>query len=266
MNLSESQIQRYSRHLLLPEIGGSGQRRLMSGSVLIVGIGGLGSPAALYLAAAGVGVLGVMDSDAVELSNLQRQVIHSTEDIGVPKVKSAAARIRALNPEIRVKEHGYRLTAANAAEVVSEYDFVLDGTDNFESKFLLADACHAAGTPYTHAGVLQFDGQLMTVKPGETACYRCAFNAPPPEGAVPSCSQAGVLGVVAGVIGTLQATEALKFLLDQGALTTDRLLVYNALQGTFRTVPLRKNPECPLCGTHPTVSNPPKQTSEENHG
>lgn len=266
MSLSESQIQRYSRHLLLSEIGGAGQDRLMAGRVLIVGVGGLGSPAALYLAAAGVGVLGVMDADEVELSNLQRQVIHGTDDIGVPKVESAAARLRSLNPEVGVETHGCRLTAANAEETVSGYDFVIDGTDNFASKFLVADACHVAATPYCHAGVLRFEGQLMTVKPGETACYRCAFGAPPPEGTVPSCSQAGVLGVVAGVIGTLQATEALKFLLEQGQLITDQLLVYNALEAAFRTVALRRNPEGPLCGAHPTVPAPSARTIEDNHG
>lgn len=266
MSLSESQIQRYSRHLLLSEIGVTGQRKLMAGRVLIVGVGGLGSPAALYLAAAGVGVLGVMDADEVELSNLQRQVIHGTDDIGVPKVESAAARMRALNPEVRVETHACRLTDANAEKIVSEYDFVIDGTDNFTAKFLVADACHFTNTPYSHAGVLRFEGQLMTVKPGETACYRCAFRAPPPAGAVPSCSQAGVLGVVAGVIGTLQASEAMKFILEQGKLLTDQLLVYNALEATFRTVAMRKNPECPLCGTHPTVPAPSARIIEDKHG
>ncbi len=254
MNLTDSQIERYSRHLLLPEVGGKGQEKLLAGRVLLVGAGGLGSPAALYLAAAGVGTLGLMDADVVDLSNLQRQIAHATPDIGRPKVDSAAAKIQALNPDVAVRTHRERLTAANARAILCDYDFVIDGTDNFASKFLVADACHFAGKPYSHAGILKFDGQTMTVLPGQTACYRCVFNAPPPPGSVPSCSQAGVLGVLAGVMGTLQATEALKFLLGQGELLTDRLLVYQALRAAFRTVPLKRNSRCPLCGTTPTIT------------
>ena len=254
MTLNEQQIERYSRHIILPEVGGKGQERLLNGKVLLVGAGGLGAPAAMYLAAAGVGTIGVIDADVVDLTNLQRQVIHFTDDIGTAKVESAAAKMQAINPDVRVEKHRARLTAANALEILSEYDFVIDGTDNFASKFLVADACHFAGKPYTHAGILRFDGQLMTVLPGETACYRCVFKAPPPEGAVPSCSQAGVLGVLAGVIGTLQATEAVKFILDQGKLFTDSLLVYNALEANFRKVALKKNPDCPLCGENPKIT------------
>lgn len=254
MNLSEEQIERYSRHIILPEVGGKGQAKLLAGKILLVGAGGLGSPAGLYLAAAGIGTIGVIDADVVELSNLQRQVIHFTSDLGQPKVKSAAAKMRAINPDVRVKSYHQRLTAANALDILADYDFVIDGTDNFPSKFLVADACHFAGKPYSHAGILRFDGQTMTVKPGESACYRCVFNGPPPAGAVPSCSQAGVLGVLAGVIGTLQATEAIKFLLGQGKLLTDALLVYNALEMSFRKVALKRNPSCPLCGEHPTIT------------
>jgi molybdopterin/thiamine biosynthesis adenylyltransferase len=235
-------------------VGGKGQARLLAGKVLLVGAGGLGSPAALYLAAAGVGTLGLIDGDKVDLSNLQRQVIHFTADLGTPKVASAAAKMRAINPDVRVRTYEERLTAANALAILRDYDFVIDGTDNFPSKFLVADACHFAGKPYSHAGILRFDGQTMTVKPGETACYRCVFNAPPPPGAVPSCSQAGVLGVLAGVIGTLQAAEAAKFLLEQGELLTNSLLVYNALKVSFRRVPLKRNPNCPLCGAAPTIT------------
>ncbi len=254
MNLTESQIERYSRHIILPEVGGKGQGKLLAGKVLLVGAGGLGSPAGLYLAAAGVGTIGLMDGDVVDLSNLQRQIAHATADLGTAKVDSAAAKLRAINPDVTVRTYLERLTAANALDVLRDYDFVIDGTDNFASKFLVADACHFAGKPYSHAGILRFDGQLITVHPGVSACYRCIFNAPPPPGAVPSCSQAGVLGVVAGVIGTLQATEAIKFLLDQGELLTDKILVYDALRAAFRQVPLKRNPKCPLCGESPTIT------------
>lgn len=254
MNLTEAQIERYSRHIILSEVGGKGQEKLLGGKVLLVGAGGLGSPAGLYLAAAGVGTIGVIDADVVDVTNLQRQVIHFTADLGKPKVDSAAAKMRAINPDVNVVTYHARLTAANALEILADYDFVIDGTDNFPSKFLVADACHFSGTPYSHAGILRFDGQIMSVLPGESACYRCVFTAPPPKGAVPSCSQAGVLGVLAGVIGTLQATEAVKFLLGQGELLTDSLLVYNALKTNFRKVGLKRNPNCPLCGQHPTIT------------
>ena len=254
MGLNEEQIERYSRHIILPEVGGKGQEKLLAGKVLLVGAGGLGSPAGLYLAAAGIGTIGVIDADAVDLTNLQRQVIHFTDDLGKPKVESAAAKMQAINPDVQVKTYRERLTSDNALTILSDYDFVIDGTDNFPSKFLVADACHFAAKPYSHAGILRFDGQIMTVKPGATVCYRCVFNAPPPAGAVPSCSQAGVLGVLAGVIGTLQATEAVKFLLQQGKLLTDTLLVYNALEMTFRKVTLKRNPSCPLCGGNPSIT------------
>jgi molybdopterin/thiamine biosynthesis adenylyltransferase len=253
MNLTDSQIERYSRHILLPEVGGQGQEKLLAGRVLLVGAGGLGCPAGLYLAAAGVGTLGIMDADVVDLSNLQRQIAHATPDIGRPKVDSAAEKFRALNPDVTIQSYRERLTAANALAILCDYDFVIDGTDNFASKFLVADACHFAGKPYAHAGILKFDGQLMTVRPGVTTCYRCVFTAPPPAGAVPSCSQAGVLGVLAGVMGTLQATEAIKFLLGQGDLLTNHLLIYQALRASFRNIPLKRNPKCPLCGEAPTI-------------
>jgi molybdopterin-synthase adenylyltransferase len=254
VNLTEAQIERYSRHIILSEVGGKGQEKLLAGKVLLVGAGGLGSPAGLYLAAAGVGTIGVIDADVVDVTNLQRQVIHFTADLGKPKVASAAAKMQAINPDVNVVTYHARLTAANALEILADYDFVIDGTDNFPSKFLVADACHFTGTPYSHAGILRFDGQIMSVLPGESACYRCVFNAPPPKGAVPSCSQAGVLGVLAGVVGTLQATEAVKFLLGQGDLLTDSLLVYNALKTSFRKVGLKRNSNCPLCGEHPTIT------------
>ncbi len=254
MNLTEAQIERYSRQILLPEVGGRGQEKLLAGRILLVGVGGLGSPAGLYLAAAGVGTLGLMDGDVVDLSNLQRQVAHATRDIGKAKVESASETFKAINPDISVRLYRERLSAANALDILKDYDFVIDGTDNFTSKFLVADACHFAGKPYSHAGILRFDGQIMTVQPGESACYRCVFNAPPPPGAVPSCSQAGVLGVVAGVMGTLQAAEAIKFLLGRGDLLTGKILVYDALRSTFRQVPLKRNPKCPLCGEAPVIT------------
>jgi adenylyltransferase/sulfurtransferase len=254
VSLTEAQIERYSRHIILPEVGGRGQERLLAGRVLLVGAGGLGSPAGLYLAAAGVGTIGIVDADRVDLSNLQRQIIHSTGDVGRLKVESAAARINALNPDVQVRTYPQRLTAATALPILGEYDFVIDGTDSFASKFLVADACHFTGKPYAHAGILRFDGQMLTVLPGQTACYRCVFRQPPPAGVVPSCSQAGVLGVLAGVLGTLQATEALKFLLGEGRLLTDRMLVYSALDLCFREVPLQRNPRCPLCGGTPRIT------------
>lgn len=254
MNLTAEQVERYSRHIILSEIGGTGQEKLLAGKVLLVGAGGLGSPAALYLAAAGVGTIGVVDDDKVDMTNLQRQILHGTADIGQPKVESAAASMERINPDVEVKTYSERLTAANAMAIMGEYDFILDGTDNFAAKFLVADACHFAGKPYSHAGILRFDGQTMTVKPGDSACYRCVFKAPPPEGAVPSCSQAGVVGVLAGVIGTIQAAEAVKFLLGKGELLTNELLVYNALKTQFRKVGLKRDPDCPICGELPTIT------------
>ncbi len=254
MSLNDEQIERYSRHIILPEVGGAGQERLLAGSVLIVGAGGLGSPAALYLAAAGVGHIGLIDADEVDLSNLQRQVIHTTADIGRPKIVSASEKMNKINPDVKVTTIKQRLTAENALDIIKDYQFIIDGTDNFPSKFLVADACHFAGKPYSHAGILRFSGQTITVVPGHSACYRCLFQRPPPLNAVPSCSQAGVLGVLAGVMGCLQATEAVKYLLNKGKLLTDNLLVYDALEMSFRKVPLKKNKNCPLCGENPAIT------------
>lgn len=254
MNLTEQQIERYSRHIILPEVGGKGQAKLLGGRILIVGAGGLGSPAALYLAAAGVGVLGLADGDVVDLTNLQRQIAHATADLGRAKVESAAARCRAINPDVNVRLHAEHLRADNALDILKDYDFVIDGTDNFAAKFLVADACHFAGKPYAHAGILRFEGQAMTVIPGRTGCYRCLFREPPPPGAVPSCSQAGVLGVLAGIVGTIQAAEALKFLLGIGDLLANRLLVFDALKMTFRQVAFKRNAACPLCGDSPSIT------------
>ncbi|GFO69249.1 adenylyltransferase [Geomonas limicola] len=254
MKLTEDQITRYSRHILLKEVGGKGQQKLLNGRVLIIGAGGLGAPIALYLAAAGVGTIGIADADNVDLSNLQRQVIHFTPDIGKPKVLSAREKMIAINPELNVVTYDTWVTAENIAGMIAEYDFVIDGTDNFAAKFLINDACVLAGKPYSHGGILQFDGQTMTVLPGQSPCYRCIFPEPPPKDAIPTCSQAGVIGVLPGVLGTLQATEAIKYLLGAGDLLTGRLLTYSALRMKFREIPIKQSAKCPICGEHPSIS------------
>jgi molybdopterin/thiamine biosynthesis adenylyltransferase len=252
--LTEEQIQRYSRHIMLKEVGGKGQQKLFDGKVLIIGAGGLGAPIALYLAAAGVGTIGIADADEVDLSNLQRQVIHFTSDVGKPKVYSAGEKMREINPDITVNTYKEWISAANVGRIIAGYDFVIDGTDNFAAKFLINDACVLAGKPYSHGGILQFDGQTITVKPKESACYRCIFPEPPPKDAIPTCSQAGVIGVLPGVLGSIQATEAIKFLLGKGDLLTGRLLTYNALRMKFREVPLKRKETCPVCGDNPTIT------------
>ncbi|HEV7368420.1 molybdopterin-synthase adenylyltransferase MoeB [Arenibaculum sp.] len=254
MDFTETEIERYARHILLPEVGGTGQRRLLEARVLVVGAGGLGAPLLMYLAAAGVGTLGVVDHDTVDLSNLQRQVIHDTGGLGRPKVDSAAERIRALNPDVRVSAFAERLTPANALDLVSSFDVVADGTDNFATRFLLNDACFLAGRTLVSAALLRFDGQLSTFKAHLGAphpCYRCLYPEPPPRGLIPSCSEAGVLGALAGTIGCLQATEVLKEILGIGTGLSGRLLMVDALDVAFRTVRLPRDPDCPLCGTRP---------------
>ena len=251
---TEEQINRYSRHILLKEVGGKGQKKLLDGKVLVIGAGGLGSPIALYLAAAGVGTIGLADADEVDLSNLQRQVIHFTPDVGKPKVLSAKEKMEAMNPDVTVRPYQSWVTADNIADIIKDYDFVIDGTDNFAAKFLINDACVLANKPYSHGGILQFDGQTMTVVPGDSACYRCIFPEPPPQEVIPTCSQAGVIGVLPGVLGTIQATEAIKFLLGAGELLTDRLMTYNALRMRFREIAIRKNAKCPICGENPSIT------------
>ncbi len=253
-DFTEEQLERYSRHIILQDIGVEGQARISEAKVLIIGAGGLGSPAALYLAAAGVGTIGIADADQVDLSNLQRQVIHFTRDVGRRKVESAAEKMRAINPDITVKTYDEYLRAANIAQIIGGYDFVIDGTDNFAAKFLINDACVLAGKPFSHGGILRFHGQTMTVAPGRAVCYRCVFPAPPPAGAVPTCSQAGVLGAVAGILGTIQATEFLKFATQVGTLLTNALLVFDAKTMNFRKVELRPNRKCPICGEQPTIT------------
>jgi molybdopterin/thiamine biosynthesis adenylyltransferase len=252
-SFTSEQLQRYSRHILLKEVGEEGQRKLLEGRVLIIGAGGLGSPAALYLAAAGVGTIGIVDSDTVDISNLHRQVIHNSKDIGRAKVVSAREKMEGINPDVRVVSRQTRIDASNILPLIGKYDFVIDATDNFSAKFLINDACVLAGKAFSHAGVLGFSGQTMTVKPGESTCYRCIFTNPPPAGSVPSCAEVGVLGVLPGIIGAIQAAEAIKFLSGVGDLLTGRLLMFDAQEMFFRNVPIGKNPHCPICGNNPTI-------------
>ena len=250
---TEEQIERYSRHILLPEVGGVGQRKLLDARVLIVGAGGLGSPVGLYLAAAGVGTIGIVDCDAVDTSNLQRQVLHTTRDVGRRKCLSAQEAMEAINPDVRVIPHDLRLTSENTLALLADYDLVVDGTDNFPTRYLLNDACVLTGKPLSHAGILRFEGQVTTILPGQGPCYRCLYPEPPPPGLVPSCQEAGILGATAGVIGTLQATEVLKLILGIGDPLAGRLLLYDALDMAFRTVRIARNPACPICGEAPTI-------------
>lgn len=251
---TDARIARYSRHILLENFGEAGQEKLWSARVLLIGLGGLGSPAALYLAAAGVGTLGLADADRVELSNLQRQIIHGTPDIGRLKVESAADHIRALNPEVKLQLYPQFINASNIGPILRGYDFVIDGTDSFVSKFLINDACVLAGKPFSHGGILRFQGQTMTVVPGKSPCYRCLFDGPPPADSVFTCANTGVLGAIAGMLGTIQAAEAIKCVTGTGELLTNGLLTFDALKMRFRTVPLKHNPRCPLCGDHPTIT------------
>ncbi len=253
MNFTEEQIYRYSRNIILKEVGGEGQKKLLEAKVLVIGAGGLGSPILLYLAAAGVGTLGIVDSDVVDLSNLQRQIIHFTPDINKPKVDSAKAKIEQLNPDVKIITYNERLTSKNIKEIISNYDFIIDGTDNFPTKFLVNDACVMLKKAYSHAGILRFDGQTFTYTPGNM-CYRCIFKEPPPKGVVPTCSEAGILGAVAGVIGSIQAVEALKYILNKDDLLTNRLLTFNALNSSFREIKLKKNENCIVCGKNPTIT------------
>jgi molybdopterin/thiamine biosynthesis adenylyltransferase len=254
MEFTETYLERYSRHILLQDVGVEGQAKLSAAKVLVIGAGGLGAPAGLYLAAAGIGTIGILDHDVVDLSNLQRQVIHFTKDIDVPKVESAKEKMLAINPELTVKTYQKYLCADNIMNLIKGYDFVLDGVDNFPTKFLINDACVMAGIPFSHGGILRFDGQTMTVVPGKSACYRCVFRTPPPPDAVPTCSQAGVLGAIAGMLGTIQATETLKYITGVGDLLTNTLLSFDAKAMTFRRVPLKRQPDCPVCGTEPSIT------------
>ena len=255
-SFSNEQLERYSRHIILREVGVKGQDRLLKASVLIIGAGGLGAPAAMYLASAGVGVLVIADADAVELSNLQRQIIHGTPDIGKPKAESARASMERINPEIKVNAYQTYVSAANVMDLMADYDFVIDGTDNFAAKFLINDACVIARKPFSHAGIIRFQGQLFTYVPGNGPCYRCIFDSPHPQDAVPTCSQAGVIGAMGGVIGSLQAMEAVKFITGAGNLLTGSLLTCDALRMEFRKVRLHRRRECQVCGDRPSITAP----------
>ncbi len=267
LDFSEDEIARYSRHILLPDVGGIGQAKLRDAKVLLVGAGGLGSPLVLYLAAAGIGTIGLVDDDLVDLSNLQRQVAHTTAALGQPKVKSAAAAALAINPNVRIIGHQTRLAADNVLGIIAQYDIICDGTDNFPTRFLLADACVLGRRTLVSAAVLRFEGQLAIFKPHAgpaCPCYRCLFPTPPPEGLVPSCAEAGVLGAVTGVMGTLQATEVLKEILGIGETMAGRLLIWDALATRFRTIRLPRDPHCASCGlagfadlSHHTASTEP---------
>ncbi|MBW2484005.1 MAG: HesA/MoeB/ThiF family protein [Deltaproteobacteria bacterium] len=254
-DFTDSQLERYSRNIVLPEMGLKGQERLLKAKILIIGAGGLGSPAALYLAAAGVGTIGIADYDEVELSNLQRQIAHTTNDINRTKVESAAEKMRAINPDVMVRPHLESLSGDNIREIIKGYDFIIDGSDNFPTKFLINDACIFANIPFSHGGVLRFDGQTMTILPGKSACYRCIFTKPPPQDAVPTCSQAGILGAVAGMLGTIQAAEALKYVLGIGELLTNVLLTFDAKTMEFNKITISKQKNCLICGEKPTITD-----------
>ncbi len=251
--LSAEELARYSRHLVLPEVGVEGQRRLKAARVLVVGAGGLGSPSALYLAAAGVGVLGIVDADQVEFSNLQRQILHSTEAVGTSKVVSAAERIRAVNPGVEVVRHEVRLSSENALQILADYDVILDGSDNFPTRYLLNDACALLGKPDVYGSIYRFDGQASVFWAARGPCYRCLYRDPPPPELVPSCAEGGVLGVLPGIVGSVQALEAIKLILGAGEPLIGRLLLFEALSMRFRELALEKDPDCPLCGTRPSI-------------
>ncbi len=257
-DFTEDQLHRYARHIVMPEVGGTGQVKLLNARVLVIGAGGLGAPLLMYLAAAGVGTLGVVDNDAVELSNLQRQVIHTSERIGVAKTESAEQAIRALNPDIRVISHHERFEADNALGILEGYDVVCDGTDNFATRYLINDACFLAKKPLVSAAMLRFDGQLTTFRAyedGDKPCYRCLFPNAPPEGIIPSCSQAGIFGAIAGVMGSLQAVEVLKEILELGDRLNGTLVIYDALAAEFRRVTYTRDPDCALCGPQATLTD-----------
>ncbi len=252
--LTHEEIRRYSRHLIMPEVGPAGQRKLKQASVLLVGTGGLGAPLALYLAAAGVGHLGLVDFDVVDESNLQRQIIHGVSTLGKPKIESAKARIADMNPLVEVTTYNANLTSDNAFEILEPYDIIIDGTDNFPTRYLVNDACVLLDKPNVYGSIFRFEGQASVFAVKEGPCYRCLYPEPPPPGLVPSCAEGGVLGVLPGLIGTIQATEAIKLIIGQGTPLIGRLLLFDALEMRFRELKLRKNPDCPVCGTHPTVT------------
>ena len=252
--LSNDEILRYSRHLIMPEVGMDGQQKLKAAKVLCIGAGGLGSPLALYLTAAGVGTLGIVDFDVVDYTNLQRQIIHTTNDVGRKKLDSAADKLKALNPFLNLRTFDMKLTSANALELFREFDIVADGTDNFPTRYLVNDACVLTGKPNVYGSIFRFEGQASVFATEDGPCYRCLYPEPPPPGLVPSCAEGGVLGILPGLVGVIQATETIKLILGQGDSLAGRLLLVDALGMKFRELKLRKNPDCPVCGTHRTIT------------
>ena len=252
--LSPSDIQRYARHLIMPEVAMAGQKRLKAAKVLCIGTGGLGSPLSLYLAAAGVGTLGLADFDVVDVSNLQRQIIHFTSDVGRPKIDSAEQKLKAINPDLVVRRHEHSVDSSNALEMFAGYDVIVDGTDNFPTRYLVNDACVLLGKPNVYGSIFRFEGQASVFATEQGPCYRCLYPEPPPPGLVPSCAEGGVLGILPGLVGVIQATEAIKLILGNGEPLIGRLLLVDALNMRFRELKLRKNPDCPVCGAHPTVT------------
>ncbi len=252
-DFSNEQIERYSRHIILKEVGGMGQTKLLESKILLIGAGGLGSPAGLYLAAAGVGTLGFVDDDVVDLSNLQRQILHGVSDIGRLKTESAKDTILEINPDVNVILHSTRITSENAFGILEPYDLIVDGCDNMPTRYLLNDACVMLGKPIVHGSIFQFEGQVTVFYPGKGPCYRCLYPEPPPPGMVPSCQEAGVFGILPGIIGTAQAIEAIKILLDIGESLVGSLLLFNALKMDFKKLKLRQDPQCPVCGEKPTI-------------
>jgi adenylyltransferase/sulfurtransferase len=264
MDFTESQIERYSRQIILREIGGEGQKKILNAKVVIIGAGGLGSPAAYYLAAAGVGKIGIVDSDKADLSNIQRQILHFTKDVGRLKTESAQEKLTAINPDCEVVLHITRINAKNVLDIIGEYDAVINGSDNFPTRYLINDACVINKIPLFEGAVIGFSGQVMTIIPGKTACYRCLYEEPPPPGLIPSCQEAGVLGTIPGVIGLIQATEVVKWILGKGKLLTNRVLIYSALEMEFTELPLKRNEKCPVCGNQPSIKELREDTYTTN--
>ncbi|MEW6201352.1 MAG: molybdopterin-synthase adenylyltransferase MoeB [bacterium] len=254
VEFTEEQIKRYSRHILLPQVGGKGQKKLLASTVLVIGAGGLGSPVIFYLAAAGVGTIGVVDCDVVDMSNLQRQILHSMDGVNQPKTASASETVARLNPDVKVKQHQERLTSENIMGIIEDYDVVVDGCDNFPTRYLVNDACVMQRKPLVHGSVFQFEGQATVFLPGEGPCYRCLYPDPPPPGMVPSCQEAGVLGVLPGLIGLIEATETIKQLLGIGSSLAGRLLLVDGLRMRFREMKVQRSPACPVCGDNPTIT------------
>lgn len=254
VELSAEEIRRYGRHLIMPEVGMEGQKKLKAASVLLIGAGGLGSPVGLYLAAAGIGRIGIVDFDVVDYSNLQRQIMHSTKDVGRPKLDSAKERLEGINPFVKIETHELRLSSENALALFAQYDIVVDGTDNFPTRYLVNDACVLTGKPNVYGSIFRFEGQASVFATNDGPCYRCLYPEPPPPGLVPSCAEGGVLGILPGIIGTIQANETVKLIIGKGDPLIGRLLLFDALKMKFREMKLRKNPECPVCGSHRTIT------------